>query len=74
MSELSPSAKILLDKQDYIGFFKSCGPNYVRGIRRSQELTIIFTFLSPSKDIPSEFAAELKSVSLKKDYLNLGTT
>jgi len=61
MSELSPSAKILLDKQDYIGFFKSCGPNYVRGIRRSQELTIIYTFLSPSKDRASEFAAELKS-------------
>ena len=35
MSELSPSAKIFLDKQDYIGFFKSCGPNCVRGIRRS---------------------------------------
>ena len=61
VSPLSDSAKTLLDKQDFVGFFKSCGPNYVRGIRRAQELTTMIKFYSPSTKVSSAFAAELKA-------------
>ena len=44
ISPLSTSTLKLLDNEDYIGFFKSCGPAYVRSIRRSQEITAIFKF------------------------------
>ena len=63
VSPLSPAAEILLDKQDYIGFFKSCGPNYVRGIRRAQELTAVFKFHSSSRELATEFASTLKAKS-----------
>ena len=49
LSAISEDALTLLDQQDYIGFFKSCGPNYIRGLRRAQELTAIFSFKSTSK-------------------------
>ena len=67
VSPLSPDAATLLENQDYIGFFKSCGPNYVRGIRRAQEITAIFKFHSSSRERASEFAANLK-VSKKKKF------
>ena len=45
-SALVEDAVTLLDRRDYVGFFKSCGPNYVRGIRRAQEVVATFTFKS----------------------------
>ena len=56
-STITKDARNLLDKQDYIGFFKSCGSVYVRSIRRAQEITSIFNFNSPSRDLAQEFAA-----------------
>lgn len=50
LSPLSEDALTILDQQDYIGFFKSCGPNYVRSLRRAQELTAIFSFTSSSAE------------------------
>jgi len=50
LSPLSEDALTILDQQDYIGFFKSCGPNYVRSLRRAQELTAIFQFTSSSAE------------------------
>jgi len=61
LSPLSEDALTLLDTQDYIGFFKSCGPNYVRSIRRAQELTAIFSFTSSSGSISAEFSASVKA-------------
>jgi len=61
LSPLSEDALTLLDTQDYIGFFKSCGPNYVRSIRRAQELTAIFSFTSSSRATSAEFAASFKA-------------
>jgi len=61
LSPLSEDALTLLDTQDYIGFFKSCGPNYVRSIRRAQELTAIFSFTSSSGSKSAEFSASLKA-------------
>merc|ERR1711957_284739 len=60
-SSIMNDAKELLQHQDYIGFFQSCGTNYVRSIRRAQEITAIFKFSSPSRDLAQEFAAEIKT-------------
>jgi len=59
LSPLTEDALTLLDQQDYIGFFKSCGPNYVRSLRRAQELTAIFEFTSSSQDRSSSLARTL---------------
>ena len=60
ISPLSPAALKLLDSQDYIGFFKSCGPRYTRSIRRAQEITSIFKFEVTSTQSASSFASGLK--------------
>ena len=44
LSSLTNDTLNLLDRQKYIGFFKGCGPNYIRGIRRAQEINAIFEF------------------------------
>ena len=61
VSPLADSAYRLLDRQDYVGFFMACGPNYVRSIRRAQEVTAIFTFESSSLELAQQFAAGLRS-------------
>jgi len=60
LSSLSDDSLTLLDRQDYVGFFKSCGPNYIRSIRRAQEITAIFEFRTTSAEKASEFAASLQ--------------
>merc|ERR1719157_536204 len=50
LSSLTDDALTLLDRQDYIGFFKGCGPNYIRSIRRAQEITAIFEFEETSSE------------------------
>lgn len=57
ISPLSADANTLLANQDYVGFFKSCGPNYVRSIRRAQEVTAIFQFKSTSRAMAQEWAS-----------------
>lgn len=59
VTPLSPAAKTLLTNQDYVGFFMACGSNYVRGVRRKQEVTAIFMFESSSSSQASEFASAL---------------
>ncbi len=59
-SPLADDAMTLLDAEDYVGFFKACGPNYVRSIRRAQEITAIFKFSSSSTQTAKEFAGGLK--------------
>jgi len=60
ISPLSPAALKLLENQDYIGFFKSCGPGYTRSIRRAQEITSIFKFVATSTQSAAAFASGLK--------------
>jgi len=60
LSPLSEDALTLLDRQDYIGFFKSCGPNYVRSLRRAQELSTIFKFSSSSAEESMEFGMAIQ--------------
>ena len=59
MEEVSPinaAALELMNRQDYVGFFKACGPNYIRGIRRAQEVTAILEFKSNSQETASQYA------------------
>ncbi len=57
ISPLSADANTLLANQDYVGFFKACGPNYVRSIRRAQEVTAIFQFKSSSRAMAQEWSS-----------------
>jgi len=61
LSSLTDDALTLLDRQDYIGFFKGCGPNYIRSIRRAQEITAIFEFEETSSERASEFAYKVQA-------------
>ena len=60
ISPLSESSKQLLANQDYVGFFLACGPNYVRSIRRSQELLAVFKFKTASTETSKQFASSLR--------------
>jgi hypothetical protein len=61
VSRLSDDALALLDRQEFVGFFKACGPNYIRGIRRAQEVTTLFSFQSRSLKLAQDYAADLMS-------------
>ena len=60
VSELIPEAMQLLEQQNYVGFFKSCGPSYVRGIRRAQEVTATFSLKSTSSETVKSYNNALK--------------
>lgn len=60
LSPLNAAATELLNRQDYIGFFKACGPNYIRGIRRAQEVTAVFTYRSSSLEIAKQYSASVQ--------------
>ena len=63
VSPLVEPAQELLNRQDYVGFFKACGPNYIRGIRRAQEVTAIFSFESTSTETSSQYASNVQVAS-----------
>ena len=56
ISALTNDAKTILSRQDYVGFFKSCGPTYIRGIRRAQEVTALFIYKSQSTETSRRYA------------------
>jgi len=56
ISALTNDAKTILSRQDYVGFFKSCGPTYIRGIRRAQEVTALFIYKSQSSETSRRYA------------------
>ncbi len=60
VSTLVEPAVELLSRQDYLGFFKACGPSYVRGIRRAQEVTAIFSFDSSDEQSTKKFSSTLR--------------
>ncbi len=75
-SPLNKPAAELLNLQDYVGFFKACGPTYIRGIRRAQEVTAIFSFKSISSQIASQYTSTIKVSSgwWRKSRLNGSTS
>ena len=60
VTALSDDATTLLNNQDYIGFFKACGPNYIRGVRRAQEVTAYFIFTSTSEERSSDVSSSIQ--------------
>ena len=60
----SSGAQDLLDQGDTIGFFQACGSGYIRTIRRTAEITAVFSLTSESDKELSESALAL-SMSLK---------
>lgn len=60
ISPLSDDALSLLNNEDYVGFFKSCGPNYTRGIRRAQEVVATLEFESSSQTKAELFVSTMK--------------
>jgi hypothetical protein len=62
-ASLSDDALRLLEDEDYTGFFKSCGTTYVRSLRRSQEVSIEFSFETCNDDLAEEYADSLERYS-----------
>ena len=60
VTPLSNDAGALIDAGDYIGFFKACGPTYVRGIRRAQEVTAFFMFKSSSNERSASYSRSVR--------------
>ncbi len=59
-SKLLDEAQELLNNQDYFGFFKACGPTFIRGIRRAQEITAIFSFDYTDEDTALKFSSSVR--------------
>ena len=69
-SKISDTASTLLNEGDYVGFFKACGPNYVRGIRRAQEVNAMFKYESTNTELAQDFA---QSVAASTDSNSTST-
>ena len=57
------AAKIILD-EEYISFFMTCGPNYVRSLNRAQEVTAVFSFQAKDVYSAQAFADSLRLMVL----------
>jgi len=66
-SPLTTASVQVLRTQDYAGFFQACGPNYVRSIRRAQEVTAFFKFDSFRVRLAQEFALLLRGSATGKN-------
>lgn len=60
VSPINTVATTLLTRQDYVGFFKACGPTYVRGIRRAQEATAVLEFESNSEETTKQYVSNVQ--------------
>lgn len=67
ISPLADDAATLLAEEDYVGFFKACGPNYIRGIRRTQEVMAVLRFSTSSRQSASEYSYAIQSSSWKSN-------
>ena len=67
-SPLSDDAVTLLQKSDYVGFYKACGPNYVRAIRRAQEVTAMFTFTSTDASVTASMKTRIKAAAYGQKF------
>lgn len=60
-SKLSAAAKQMLASEEYINFFMTCGPNYIRTIHRAHELLAVFNFEESDPVIAQLFTDSLKA-------------
>eukprot|EP00588_Corethron_pennatum_P002832 CAMPEP_0194290022 /NCGR_PEP_ID=MMETSP0169-20130528/40402_1 /TAXON_ID=218684 /ORGANISM="Corethron pennatum, Strain L29A3" /LENGTH=499 /DNA_ID=CAMNT_0039037497 /DNA_START=14 /DNA_END=1513 /DNA_ORIENTATION=+ len=54
-SSMTRDAKQMLNKKDYVGFFRACGPSYITAIKKSSELMAIFSYDSEMEVIDERF-------------------
>eukprot|EP00587_Corethron_hystrix_P005771 CAMPEP_0113316514 /NCGR_PEP_ID=MMETSP0010_2-20120614/11763_1 /TAXON_ID=216773 ORGANISM="Corethron hystrix, Strain 308" /NCGR_SAMPLE_ID=MMETSP0010_2 /ASSEMBLY_ACC=CAM_ASM_000155 /LENGTH=440 /DNA_ID=CAMNT_0000173253 /DNA_START=120 /DNA_END=1439 /DNA_ORIENTATION=+ /assembly_acc=CAM_ASM_000155 len=64
-TQLDPNVLGLLKRYDIIGAFSVCGPQFVRGIRRTSEVFTVFTYLST--ETSKEFKKSLEDKTIKID-------
>ncbi len=57
---LSKDSRKMLEDEEFVNFFMTCGPTYVRSLQRAQEVTAIITFEAEDKYIAQDFAASLR--------------
>eukprot|EP00587_Corethron_hystrix_P009566 CAMPEP_0113310748 /NCGR_PEP_ID=MMETSP0010_2-20120614/8271_1 /TAXON_ID=216773 ORGANISM="Corethron hystrix, Strain 308" /NCGR_SAMPLE_ID=MMETSP0010_2 /ASSEMBLY_ACC=CAM_ASM_000155 /LENGTH=543 /DNA_ID=CAMNT_0000166269 /DNA_START=415 /DNA_END=2046 /DNA_ORIENTATION=- /assembly_acc=CAM_ASM_000155 len=57
----------LLQSKSIIQFFQACGPNYIRSIRRTSDITAVFIYVSASKQSDSAFAGDMNSSAKGKE-------
>ena len=54
------SIQMLEDEEEYVNFFMTCRPNYVRSLHRAQEVTAIISFEAEEKYLAQSFADSLR--------------
>lgn len=59
-TRMSSSAQQLLLNDDIPGFFNSCGPYYIRSLRRNSNLVSVFNYLSETDTRDEEFETQLQ--------------
>jgi len=59
-ARMSDDVSKLLEIEDYIGFFKSCGTTFIRSIRRSQEVIVTYKFKSCDPTLAGQFAQSIQ--------------
>lgn len=69
---MTEGAETMLSDQDYIGFFNSCGSNYVRGIRRAQEVSAFLRFESVSQERASGYSSRVQVSNWRGQGYNWG--
>jgi len=60
-SKMSDSAGKLLENNDILGFFSSCGSYYVRSIGRNAKFIAIFTYKTKTREPDPEFEEDLEA-------------
>lgn len=58
-AKVTPDAIKLLDDEDYINFFTTCGPKFVSEIHRAQEVSAIFSFDAIDRLTAQQFSSAL---------------
>ena len=59
-SKLSEDAQALLQSNDVLGFFSSCGPYYIRSIARRSQFLVIFHYTSETETRDESFEDNLE--------------
>ena len=59
-ASLMSDAGLMLKDEEFVNFFLTCGPNYIRSIERVQEVTALFTYTAADASHASSFNRALK--------------
>lgn len=60
-SIMKSDAITMLSNKDYVGFFTSCGPTYIRSLRRAQEVTAFLNFKSTNSESASSYVSSVQT-------------